>query len=325
MKNVIGYICLGIIVLFVLISIVDSAYTLDEEHSAVITTWGNPQLVTEPGFHFKVPFVQHKFEVDTTIQGLPIGYVVDTNENIASESVMISSDYNFINVDFWIEYVISDPIKATYSSSDYQNILKSASQNCIRTVIASYPVDAILTTGKSEIQVNILTMLIEKIDEFDIGITVRSVTIQDSEPPTSEVSNAFKAVETAKQNKQTKINEANKYRNENLPAAEAEANGIVQSAEATKAARILEAEGQVARFNAMYEEYQKFPYVTRQRMFYEAMESVLPNLKIIIQGADGAVDTVLPLDSFTGVSQSRSSSTASLSQSVNADTNAQED
>ena len=124
------------------------------------------------------------------------------------------------------------------------------------------------------------------------------MTIQDSEPPTKEVMEAFKAVETAKQGKETAINNANKYRNEKLPGAEAEIDKIMQEAQAQKTQRINEANGEVARFNAMYEEYVKNPQVTRQRMFYEAMEDVLPRLKVVIDGTD-QTSTILPLDSFT--------------------------
>lgn len=301
MKKVLSYLPFVVIVL---VLIFESAYTLDEEHQAVITTFGEPKLVTNPGFHFKIPIVQKRELVDTTIQGMPIGYVMETDESVYQDALMISSDYNFVNVDFYLEYVVSDPIKALYNSENYINVLNATAQNSIRTVIASYPVDAILTTGKSEIQANILSLLVEQMDNLDIGVTVRSITIQDSEPPNVDVNNAFKAVETAKQNKETKLNNANKYRNENLPRAQAEVDKILQSAEAQKESRIKEAEGQVARFNSMYDEYVKFPTITKQRMFYEAMEDVLPNLKVVIVNPNGGVDTVLPLDSFTNPASS---------------------
>ena len=128
-----------------------------------------------------------------------------------------------------------------------------------------------------------------------------NITIQDAEPPTQEIMKAFKAVETAKQGKETAVNNANKYRNEKLPEAEAQADQIIQDAEAQKQVRINEAEAEVARFNAMYEEYVKNPTVTKLRMFYETMEDVLPEMKIVIDNGDGT-QKVLPLDSFTGES-----------------------
>ena len=202
-----------------------------------------------------------------------------------------------------MEYRYSDPVKAVYASRDPAAILKNLSQNCIRTVIGSYPVDAVLTTGKNEIQANIKEMIMEKLETIDIGVQLINITIQDAEPPTNEVMTAFKAVETAKQGKDTAVNNANKYRNEQIPAAQAKADQILQDAEAQKEERINEAEGQVARFNAMYEEYIKYPNITKQRMFYEAMEEILPDLKVIINdGENSSVQQLLPLDTFGNVS-----------------------
>ena len=211
---------------------------------------------------------------------------------------MITNDYNFIDVDFFVEYKVSDPVKALYASEDPVLILKNMAQSCIRTVIGSYDVDSVLTTGKNEIQSNIKEMIMSKLEQQDIGIQLVNITIQDSEPPTAEIMEAFKKVETAKQGKETSINNANKYRNEKIPTAQAEADRIVKDAEAYKEERINEASGQVARFDSMYAEYIKNPTVTKQRMFYETMEEVLPDLKLIIDSSDG-VDKILPLEPFS--------------------------
>ena len=275
----------------------NSTYQIREQEQVVLTTLGKAQAVTQPGLHFKIPFVQQIQKVNTTIQGFAIGYDEDTNETITSEAVMITSDYNFIDVDFFIEYKVADPVKAVYASADPIKILKNLAQSSIRNVIGSYDVDSVLTTGKNEIQSSIKEVLIKQLEKHDIGLTLVNVTIQDSEPPTAEIMEAFKNVETAKQGKETAINNANKYKNEKLPTAEAEADKIIKEAEAYKQERINEATGQVARFNAMYEEYIKNPTVTKQRMFYEAMEDVLPELELIIDSSNG-VQKVLPLDSF---------------------------
>lgn len=274
-----------------------STYQIREQEQAVLTTFGKAQAITQPGLHFKIPLIQQVQKVNTTIQGFAIGYDVNTNETIPSEAIMITSDYNFIDVDFFIEYKVSDPVKAVYASSDPVKILKNLAQSSIRNVIGSYDVDSVLTTGKNEIQSSIREVLNIQLEKHDIGLSLVNVTIQDSEPPTIEIMEAFKNVETAKQGKETAINNANKYRNEKLPTAEAEADKIIKEAEAYKMERINEATGQVARFNAMYEEYIKNPTITKQRMFYETMEEVLPDLELIIDSSNG-VQKVLPLESF---------------------------
>lgn len=274
-------------------------YQIQEQEQAVLVTLGKPKAVTQTGLHFKIPLIQQVKKVNTTIQGFPIGYTTEDNEVVDSEGIMITNDYNFINVDFYVEYRISEPVQYLYASEQPEEILKNISQGSIRTVIGSYQVDDVLTTGKSEIQSKIKEMILKKMEEHDVGIQLVNITIQDSEPPTQEVMKAFKAVETAKQGKETALNNANKYRNEKLPEAQANADQILKNAEAAKQTRINEAQAQAARFNAMYEEYQKNPVVTKQRMFYESMEDVLPGMKLVIDSGNG-VQKVLPLDSFTG-------------------------
>lgn len=292
---------LGIMVLVILGA--GAFYQIQEQEQAVLITLGTPKTVSDTGLHLKMPLIQQVKKVNTTIQGFPIGYSMDDNETIDDEGIMITRDYNFINVDFYVEYRISEPVQYLYASEQPEEVLKNISQGSIRTVIGSYSVDDVLTTGKGEIQSKIKEMITEKMEEREVGIQLVNITIQDSEPPTREVMEAFKAVETAKQGKETALNNANKYRNEKLPEAEANADQILKNAEATKQNRINEAQAQAARFNAMYEEYQKNPFVTKQRMFYESMEDVLPGMKLIIDSGNG-VQKVLPLDSFTGSEQS---------------------
>ena len=288
----------------------NSTYEIKEQEQAVLITLGRAQAVTSPGLHFKIPFIQQVRKVNTTIQGFSIGYNTDTSETVTEESLMITSDFNFIDVDFYVEYRYSDPVKALYASSHPLEILSNVSQSCIRTVISSYPVDDVLTTGKNEIQAAIREMILEKLADQDIGIQLVNITIQDSEPPTTEVMEAFKAVETAKQGKETALNNANKYRNEQIPSAQAQADAILKEAEAQKTERINEATAQVARFNALYGEYIKNPAVTRRRMFFEAMEDVLPGLKVILESPSGEVQTIYPLESFTETQGNTGSATA---------------
>lgn len=299
---------LGIFLLILIAFLgLNSVYTINEQEQAVLVTLGHASSVTTPGLHFKIPFVQKVIKVDTTIQGFAIGYTTN-NDSLEDESLMITSDYNFVNVDFFVEYRYSDPVKAVYASAEPVDILENICQSCIRTVIGSYPVDDVLTTGKNEIQASIRDLILYRLEEQDLGIQLVNITIQDSEPPTTEVMEAFKAVETAKQGKETALNNANKYRNEKLPEAQASADAITKSAEASKTERINEATAQVARFNAMYAEYIKNPEITKQRMFFEAMEEVLPDLKVIIESPNGTTQTFYPLESFASITTSDTNS-----------------
>ena len=275
-------------------------YTVSETESVVLTTFGKATLVDEKGLHFKIPFIQNARSVDTTVRGIQIGY--GDNEDgstysIEHESIMITSDYNFIDCDFYISYQVTDPIKYLYNSDEPDIILKNIAMSSIRSTVSAYSVDTAITTGKSEIQSNVKTMIISELEEQDIGITLVDASIQDVEPPTDLVIEAFTAVETAKQGKESAVNEANAYRNEQIPAAEAQADKILQDAEATKTARINEAIGQAARFEAEYGEYVNYPLITKQRMFLETMEDVLPYLKVVIDSGNGDIKKYYPITS----------------------------
>ena len=275
-----------------------SVYQLQEDEYAVITTFGKPSVVSSSGLKFKIPFIQKKTIVSKATQGFAIGYNLSNNASIEDESLMISVDFNFVNVDFYVEYRVTDPVKYLYNSRQPVNILKMLCQSYIRDTIGLYGVDDVITTGKAVIQSEIRDKITARLEQEDLGIALVNIAMQDAEPPTAEVQQAFKAVETSKQEAETAINNANKYANEQLPAAKANADQILQQAEAYKESRIAEAQGQASRFRALYQEYARFPEITRQRLFYETIADVFPNMKVIITGKNGELNTVLPLDSF---------------------------
>jgi membrane protease subunit HflK len=212
---------------------------------------------------------------------------------------MITSDFNFVNIDFFVEWQVSHPVKALYASHRPVEILSFLVQSGARSVVSNTDIDSVLTTGKGEIQASIREHVTTALDELDIGIRLVNVVIQDSEPPTAEVMAAFKSVENARQEKDTLVNNANRYRNEQIPNARATSDQILQGAEANKRARINEANGQVARFNEMFSEYIKNPEITRMRLFFEAMERIIPGVEVIIEG-EGTVEKIYPVRPFTG-------------------------
>ena len=291
-KKLSGFGKIGAVAVLILIVVLNGIYTLDETEDAVITTFGVPTIEQGSGLHFKIPFIQQIEKVSTETQGMRIGY--DEYDNtIENEALMITKDFNFINVDFYLEWQVVDPVAFVYASEQPVTMLKTLAMSYIRDTIGSYGVDEVLTTGKSQIQAEIRDKLTKRLEAEAVGVAVRNVSIQDCDPPTAEVIRAFKAVEDAKQNAETAVYNATADKNKRILAAEAEANKILETAEAEKTARIKEAEGEVAKFNAMYEEYRKFPEITKERMYYETMEKLLPEIKVIIQDDSGKVVNVL--------------------------------
>ncbi|SFU60073.1 FtsH protease activity modulator HflK [Butyrivibrio sp. INlla21] len=289
----------GIVALFILLVISQGFYQVKEQEQAILTMFGKVVRVDTAGLYFKVPFIQSAHLIDMTTHGIGIGYMIKDGQNITvdDEGVMITSDFNFVDIDFYLEYKVSDPVAAYYNSEEPELIMKNMALACIRNTVVNYPVDDVITTAKGQIQAEVKEKLQNELTEKKIGLMVVNLSVQDAEPPTEEIVQAFKSVETAKQGKETAINNAKKYQSEELPKAEATADKIIQDAEAKKQSRIAEAEGQVARFNEMYEQYKLQPYITKKRLFYEAMEDVLPELKVII--TDGQTQQMLPLESFS--------------------------
>ena len=276
-------------------------YTVDDKQQAVVTTFGKVTDVTDAGVHFKLPFgIQEVDKVDVNVyQKIELGYSSDGYMD-ASESAMITGDYNIVNVDFFVEYKISDPVAYLYSSNDPEMILKNLIQSQVRNVVGSSAVDSVLTDGKENIQMQVKELVAEILTEYEIGLTLVDVKIQDAEPPTAEVIEAFKAVETAKQKAETVVNDAKAYQNAQLPLAQAEADKLIQNAEYLKQKRINEAHEQVAMFTAMYAEYEKNPEITRSRMYYEAIQEILPDVKLYVNtsGSSENMQMLLPLESL---------------------------
>jgi membrane protease subunit HflK len=291
-------IVIGLIVIFALIFVNNCYYQVKEQEQAILTMFGKVLRVDTAGLYFKVPFVQSVHKVDMTTHGIGIGYTIQNGQNITveDEGIMITSDFNFVDIDFYLEYKVSDPVAAYYNSENPDLIMKNMALASIRNTVVNYPVDDVITTAKGQIQSEVKEKLQKELTDKQIGLTVVNLSVQDAEPPTAEIVQAFKSVETAKQGKETAVNNAKKYQSEELPKAEANADKIVQDAEAKKEARIAEAQGQVARFNEMYEQYKLQPYITKKRLFFETMEDILPELKVIV--TDGNTQQLLPLEGF---------------------------
>ena len=303
-KKIRDIILAAIAALVLVVGAMTCFYTVDDKQQAVVTTFGKVTDVTDAGLHFKAPFgIQQVQLVDVNVyQKIELGYHTENGgsyEVDTNESTMITGDYNIVNVDFYVEYKISDPVRYLYSSNRPELILRNLIQSQVRNVVGSSTVDAVLTTGKENIQMQVEELVTEILEEYDIGLTLVDVRIQDSEPPTTEVIEAFKAVETAKQTAEAVVNEALAYQNAKLPDAKAQADKLLQNAQYLKQKRINEAVEAVAMFEAMYAEYAQNPDITRSRMYYEAISEILPGVKVFINtGSGDSVDMLLPLDSL---------------------------
>ena len=294
----------GVVILILAIVVFNSWYTVTDQQQAVVLTFGKVTAIEGAGMHFKFPDpIQSVLKVPVQkTQKLELGYRDQGDGKYTSvdeESKMITGDFNIVKIDFFIEWKISDPEKYLFRSADPEKILRNSSLSAARSVVGSASIDEVLTSGKLAVQNDIKERLINNLEEYDIGVQVLEVKVQDSEPPNQEVKQSFKNVENAKQSKETAINEANKYKNAEFPKAQSEADRVVRNAESQKETKINEANGQVAKFQKMYEEYKNFKEITKTRLYLEAMEEILPGIQVYIDNGSGSIQKLLPLKPFS--------------------------
>ncbi|OIJ11015.1 HflK protein [Anaerobacillus arseniciselenatis] len=291
-------------------------YIVDESEQAALITFGKvDEHVTEPGLKFKLPWPIQRVEIlprgtFTTTVGYDErdGEVVEYRD----EAKMITGDENILLADLVVQWRITNPEMFLFNSNDPEQILFSATSAALRGVIGSSRIDDALTDQRPEIEAQVWDYLVALIEKYDIGISVMDVKLQDVELPNEDVRHAFMQVTDAREERLTKINEANKYRNQKINEAQGEQDAIISRAAGTRAERLERARGDVARFNALYNEYLINPDVTRSRLVIETLERVLPNTEIYIM--DSGSDTVkyLPIRSLEG-STSGSNTTTSTS------------
>ncbi|WP_081667413.1 FtsH protease activity modulator HflK [Paenibacillus pinihumi] len=314
-KGSIQKIIAGVIIVLLLLVGWTSFYTIEEQEQAAILTFGKYSHTEEKsGLHFKLPYpIQHAVIVPANLtQQLQIGYrQADGQQNVGieEESLMITGDENLVSADAVVEWKVSDLQKFLYNIENPEQFLRNSAVSAIRSVIGSTNLDFAITEGKTVIQGEVKKNLEELQQHYNTGIHIVDLKFQDIEPPEGTVQQAFREVTNAREEKNTKINQAQKYVNDRLPKARGEAQALIEQAEAEKHSRIVNAQGDVAKFNAVYNEYVKNPDITSDRLILETLEKILPSAKVII--TDGGGDTVkyLPLNELLGSSRSNSSQT----------------
>lgn len=289
-----------ILVILIVIIVSTGLYTVKETEEAVIQTFGKYTGTAGPGLHVKLPWpIQTVTVLPVQLtQKIELGYYQDVNGQYHSDefdSVMITVDMNLVNIDFFVEWKISDPVKYLFASEDPKLILRNLLMSSVRSIVGTKTIDETLTTGKFEIQTEVQDILMRKLEEDDIGVQILDVKVNNSEPPTEEVARAFREVENAKQEKDMMLNKAVEYKNRHVPETKAKADEMVKRAEAQKAARVAEAQGLYDRYQSVYEEYRKFPEISRERMYLEILQATLPQVKVIVDEG-GNVLKFMPVD-----------------------------
>ena len=305
----------GVLILAFIIWLATGIYTVGPDEQAALRTFGRFQGIQTEGlhYHWPAPIGNRNVVSVTTRRQLEVGFRSGADSpadpNVEVESLMITGDENIVSVHAVIQYRISDLRAFLFSVDDPGEpdrdigagrpdgrTLRDIAETAIRQVIGARPIDDALTTERQNVATDILLKMQELVAEYNTGIQVLEVLLQDVTPP-AQVQSAFEDVVKAGEERETKINQAEAYAASRLPQAQGEAAVIVEAAQAFKDGRIARAQGEADGFLALLEGYQSAPDVTRRRLYLEAMEEVLPGITKFIVDNESGVLPFLPLDS----------------------------
>ncbi|HQW80254.1 MAG: FtsH protease activity modulator HflK [Rhodanobacteraceae bacterium] len=293
-RGMLGAIIAGVVLLWLFFS---SYYTVQPEGRAVVKRLGAVIAITDPGLHFKLPFGIDTVEFVATERVLKQEFGFRTlvtdgerseyaQEDFPQESLMLSGDLNIIDVEWVVQYRISDPIKYLYGMRDPTRALRDISESVMRRVVGNRIGSEVLTTARVDIANLAQKEIQEAMSNYDVGIHVVTLQLQDVVPPKA-VQPAFNEVNEARQERERMINEATKRLNQEIPKASGEANRLIAEAEGYATERVNQSLGETARFRSILAEYRSAPAVTRARMYIDTIQSILPNIGNVMVVKDG--------------------------------------
>jgi len=281
-------------------------YTVGPDEVGVVQRFGKYDRTVHSGLNYHMPFPIETVKTPkvTEVKRIEVGFrTVGKNQyrTVERESLMLTGDENIVDAELIVQYKIKEPINYLFNFIGPELTMREASEASLRTVVGRHNIDEALTSGKLMIQEETKDLLQSILDKYKTGVQVVAVQLQDVSPP-KQVIDAFKDVASAKEDKNRMINEAEGYRNDIIPKARGEAQAMIREAEGFREARIARAEGDVAKFKAILKEYSKAKDVTRERLYLEAMEEILPGIEkyIVPNGEDGNLLNLLNLGGTKG-------------------------
>ncbi|MBI1387595.1 MAG: FtsH protease activity modulator HflK [bacterium] len=269
---------------------------VEADELGVVLRLGKYNRTLTPGLSFRLPppiEIVYTPKV-TQIRRIEIGFRSSQTsrtpaEQIPEESHMLTGDENIVVAKLAVQYIIVDPLKYLFNSENVDGAVKDIAEAAFRQVVGDYPIDATLKDRRTEIAAQIKESIQAVSDLYEMGVQINQVQLHGTDVP-AEVKPAFRSVVSARENMVRYVNEAEGYRNSEIPKAEGQVQQMLQEAEAYRAKRIAESQGEVERFAAVLREYENAPEVTRARLYYETMEKVLPGKPKVILGVESGND-----------------------------------
>ncbi len=297
----------GVLLLWLLSGI----YIVAPDERGVVLRFGKVVRETEPGPHYHLPWPLERVlrPSVTAIRKEEVGFrTVEVGpparyQEVDAEALMLTGDENIVKLEFIVQYKVRADATGTsdflFNVRDPEGTVRAGAEAAMREVVGRNQIDQVLTEGKEEVQVEAQRVLQQILDRYGSGIEIVTLKLQDVDPP-DQVSDAFKDVISAQQDKERLINEARGYANDVVPRARGQAAQMVNEAQGYSEAKVRGATGDAKRFTALQEEYAKAKDVTRKRLYLETMENILPNANKIVMDDLAGKQTVpyLPLEQF---------------------------
>ncbi|WP_304167243.1 FtsH protease activity modulator HflK [Phenylobacterium aquaticum] len=273
-------------------------YVVQSNEQAVVTTFGRYTRSESPGlrYHLPTPIEAVEKVAVTSLNRTDIGGAIGAD--VPEESLMLTGDENIVDLDFSVTWRISDAAAYLFTMRDQNEAVQAAAESAMREVVGKTTLGSILTSGRGQVQFETADLMQKILDRWGAGVSVVEVQIRSANPP-AEVIDASRQVANAQQDAESKVNEANTYKNRVVNEAKGDASAITQSAEGYREQAVREAKGEAARFNQIYVEYRRAPAVTRQRLYIETMQRVLAKSnKVVVDGKGTSAPIILPPDVF---------------------------
>lgn len=294
-----------------IVTLANLSFQIKPEEVGLVLRFGRHVRTTEPGLHFKLPFVEQvlrvpvqrqlkeEFGFRTTEPGIQSQYSANSFTN---ESVMLTGDLNVAVVEWVVQYRVTDPYMYLFKVRGLTDTFRSMSEAVMREVVGDRTVTEVLTVGRQEIATTSERLLQDLVNQYEMGVVIDQIVLQDVTPP-DPVKPSWDEVNQAQQQRDRLINEARAEYNKVIPRAKGEAGQAILQAEGYALERVNGAQGDATRFKAVYDAYRRAPDVTRRRLYLETMQRVLPELgaKVFMDRGTGTVIPLLPLDGLKGL------------------------
>ncbi len=302
----IAAIVIGALLIVLLIAVLLTfSYTVGAESEGVVLRFGKFFKTVEPGLHFKLPLgidavtvlpIRRQLKLEFGFSTAGYTNPLQVGQDPEEEKSMVTGDLNAALVEWVVQYRIEDPRQYLFDVRNPEGTLRDLSEAAMREVIGDRTVDELITIGRQDIEIEALARMQELSKRYQLGIRVDQVQLKNVNPP-SQVQASFNEVNKAQQDRENAINVANGEYNKVIPKAKGEADQTIRGAEGYRFKRVNEAEGDVAAFSAVLQQYVKAPEITRTRLYLETMSEILPQTgqKIIVDESMRQLLPILPL------------------------------